>query len=176
MLLDPRALILLGANALLLYLTQLVNSAMATWPVYLFLLGPMVVLPALYLRHQSYFICTFLTGLWVDASMDVPFGFFTSLFLLVGAMIFTIRIRFRAEHNYHPILLAHGINFFLLVVLTLGTGQDYFHVSSYWIHVMITSLFSHIALLVVAPWFYNLERQLFEFCRVETEPEDLPLL
>lgn len=176
MFLDPRTLIMLGANALLLYLTQLVNSAMAAWPVYLFLLGPMVVLPALYLRHQSYFICTFLTGLWVDASMGVPFGFFTSLFLLAGAMIFTVRIRFRAEHNYHPILLAHAINFFLLAALTIGSGQDYFSVSSFWIQVVATSLCSHLALLVVAPWFYNLERQLFEICRVETEPEDLPLL
>jgi cell shape-determining protein MreD len=176
MLLDPRALIMLGANALLLYLTQLVNSATAAWPVYFFLLGPMVVLPALYLRHQSYFICTFLTGLWVDASMGVPFGFFTTLFLLVGAIIFSIRIRFRAEHNYHPILLAHGINFFLLLVLTLVTGREHFGVMNFWIQVLVTSFCSHLALLFVAPWFYNLERQLFEICRLETEPEDLPLL
>ncbi|PXA05451.1 hypothetical protein DDZ13_00860 [Coraliomargarita sinensis] len=176
MLLDPRALIMFGANALLLYLTQLVNSGMAGWPVYLFLLGPMIVLPALYLRHQSYFICTLLTGLWVDASLSVPFGFFTILFLIAGAMIFSVRIRFRAEHNYHPILLAHGINFFLLVALTVATGREYFGVASFWIQVVTTSLSSHLALLIIAPWFYNLERQLFEICHLETEPEDLPLL
>ena len=176
MFLDPRALILFGANVLLLFLMQLVNSAMAAWPIYLFLLGPMVVLPALYLRHQSYFICTFLTGLWVDASLSVPFGFFTTLFLFIGAMIFSIRIRFRAEHNYHPILLAHGINFFLMTGLIIATGRDSFTVASFWIQLLVTSFSSHLALLIVAPWFYNLERQLFEICRVETEPEDLPLL
>lgn len=176
MLLDPRALIMLGANALLLYLTQLVNSATAAWPVYLFILGPMIVLPALYLRHQSYFICTLLTGFWVDASLGVPFGFFTTLFLLTGAIIFSLRIRFRAEHNYHPILLAHGINLFLFIVLTLATGRDYFGVASFWIHVLTTLVCSHLALLLIAPWFFNFERQLFEICRVETEPEDLPLL
>lgn len=176
MLLDPRAIIMLGANALLLYLMQLVNSATAAWPVYLFLLGPMVVLPALYLRHQSYFICTLFTGFWVDASLSVPFGFFTTLFLLVGAIIFSVRIRFRAEHNYHPILLAHGINFFLLAVLTIATGHAYFGVASFWIQVLTTSVSSHLALLFVAPWFYNFERQLFEICHLETEPEDLPLL
>lgn len=176
MFLDPRAIILFGANVLLLFLTQLVNSAMAGWPIYLFMLGPMVVLPALYLRHQSYFICTVFTGFWVDASMGVPFGFFTTLFLVVGAMIFSVRIRFRAEHNYHPILLAHGINLFLLVSLTIASGQSEFGVVSFWIQVLVTSLSSHLALLIIAPWFFNLERQLFEICRVETEPEDLPLL
>lgn len=176
MLLDPRVIIMLGANVLLLYLAQLVNSATAAWPFYLFLLGPMIVLPALYLRHQSYFICTVLTGLWVDASLPAPFGFFTILFLIMGAAIFTVRIRFRAEHNYHPILLAHGINLFLLAALTIVTGREYFSVSGFWAQVLTTALCSHIVLLVVAPWFYNLERQLFEICRVETEPEDLPLL
>ncbi|HKK17830.1 MAG TPA: hypothetical protein VJ952_04030 [Opitutales bacterium] len=165
-----------GANALLLYLAQLVNSATAAWPLYFFILGPMIVLPALYLRHQSYFICTLLTGLWVDASLHVPLGFFTVLFLSVGAAIFSVRIRFRAEHNYHPILLAHGINLFLLIVLTVATGHEYFTVASFWIQVLATVLCSHLALLFIAPWFYNLERQLFEICHLETEPEDLPLL
>ena len=176
MFLDPRALILFGANALLLYLTQLVNSAAAGWPVYLFILGPMIVIPVLYLRHQSYFICTLLNGFGVECSLHVAFGFFTTLFLLAGAILFSVRIRFRAEHNYHPILLAHGINFFLLMALTVATGREHFGVAGFWLQVLTTSLCSHLALLVVAPWFFNLERQLFEIFRLETEPEDLPLL
>jgi hypothetical protein len=176
MLLDPRAIIMFGANALLIYLSQLINSAMSAWPVYLFLLGPMVVLPALYLRHQSYFICTLMTGFCMDAVLRVPFGFFTSLFLVAGAFIFSIRIRFRPEQNYHPILLAHLLNLFFLAALTLVTGWEYFGVASFWIQVLTTLFCSHLALLVVAPWFFNLERQLFEVCRMETEPEDLPLL
>lgn len=176
MFLDPRAIIMLGANALLIYLTQLINSATAAWPVYLLLLGPMVVLPALYLRHQSYFICVLLTGFWVDATFRVSFGFFTSLFLFVGAIIFSVRIRFRAEQNYHPILLAHGVNFFLLVALTIATGRDYFSIPSFWTQVLMTLFCSHLALLMVAPWFFNFERMLFRICHVETEPEDLPLL
>lgn len=176
MLLDPRAILLFGANALLLFLMLLVNSAMASWPVYLFLLGPMLVLPALYLRHRSYFVCIVLTGFWVDAALPVPFGFFTALFLGCGALIFMVRIRFRAEHNYHPILLAHAINFILLVTVTVVSGREYFGVTIFWIHVLSTSLFSHLALLVVAPWFFNLERLLFEICRLETEPDDFPVL
>ncbi len=176
MLLDPRAIVLFGANVLLIYLSQLVNSALSAWPVYFLLLGPLVVLPALYLRHQSYFICTLLTGLWLDAVLRAPFGFFTGLLLLAGAAIFFLRSRFRPEHNYHPLLLGHLVNLWLIVALTLALGRPHFGVASFWIQVLTTLCASHLALLVVAPWFYQLERLLFEICQLETEPEDLPLL
>lgn len=172
---DPRALILFGTNALLLFLTLQVNSALANWSLYLVLLGPMIVLPALYMRHSSFFVCTLATGLWVDAGLPAPFGLFTISFLCIGTLLFMARSRFRTEHNYHPILLAHVINFFAILLLMLAMGWGLFTSSGFWMHALITLLFSHLALLVIAPWFFNLERLLFEICRVETEPEDLPL-
>ena len=176
MLLDPRALLLFGANVLLLYLTLLVNSALAGWSIYLFLLGPMLVFPALYLRHQSYFICVLLTGLWVDAALPAPFGLFTLGFLCAGAFVFQMRIRFRAEHNYHPIVLAHGLNFFCILLVTLSLGIPNFSSLGFWFQVFVTSLASHLLLLVVAPWFFNFERMLFALCHMDTEPEDFPIL
>ncbi len=176
MLLDPRALLMFGANALLLHLMLMVDSALANWSIYLFLIGPMIVLPVLYLRHQSYFICTLATGLWVDAALPASFGLFTVCFLVAGALVFHLRIRFRAEHNYHPVLLAHGLNLFYLLVLTLFEGQGQFGAAGFWLHVLTTSLFSHLVLLLVAPWFFDLQRVLFEICRLDTEPEDYPML
>jgi cell shape-determining protein MreD len=176
MLLDPRAILLFGANALLLYLMLLVNSALAGWSLYLFVLGPMIVLPALYLRHQSYFICTFVSGLWVDAALPTPFGWFTTGFLLAGAFIFMARIRFRAEHNYHPILLAHGLNLFYVGLLCFSTGLPEWGRVAFWGQVLNTVLLSHLALLLVAPWFFNFERMLFSLFHLDVEPEDLPLL
>lgn len=176
MLLDPRAVLLFGANAVLLFLMLLVNSALAASPLYLLLLGPMVVLPALYLRHQSYFICTFFSGLWVDAALPVPFGLCTTGFLLCGAFVFMTRLRFRAEHNYHPILIAHGLNFFLIVLLSLAAGSPEWASVAFWTQVATTSLASHLALLAVAPWFFNFERMLFTLFHLDSEPEDLPLL
>jgi cell shape-determining protein MreD len=176
MFLDPRAILMFGANVLLLYLTLLVNSSLAEFSVYLLLLGPMLVLPALYLRHQSYFICTLFTGLWVDAALPSTFGLFTIGFLFAGAFIFQLRIRFRAEHNYHPIILAHVVNFFCIVMVSLSMGSTSFSNISFWLQIVVTSLVSHIALLVVAPWFFNLERMLFEICHLDRDPEDLPIL
>lgn len=176
MLLDPRAILMFGANVLLLYLTLLVNSALAGWSIYLLLLGPMLVFPALYLRHQSYFICTLGTGLWVDAALPAPFGLFTIGFLFAGAFVFQMRIRFRAEHNYHPVVLAHGLNFFCILLVTVAMGIAYFSSAAFWLQVVVTSLLSHLVLLGVAPWFFNFERMLFALCHLDTEPEDFPIL
>ena len=176
MFLDPRAILLFGANALLLYLTMLVNSALVGWSIYLLMLGPMLVFPVLYLRHQSYFICTVFSGLWVDAALPSSFGLFTAGFLFAGAFIFQMRIRFRAESNYHLIFLAHGVNFFCILLVTIAMGFAYITSLGFWLQVLVTSLASHLVLLIVAPWFFNFERMLFTLCRLEPEPDDLPIL
>lgn len=176
MLLDPRIIIMFGANVLLLYLNMLVNSALSSWSLYLVLLGPMLVLPAIFLRHRSYMLCTLLTGLWVDAALPATFGLMTLGFLAAGACIFQIRFRFRAEHNYHPILISHTCNLFCIALLSVVMGFQYLASSAFWIQVLLTTLLSHVILLVVAPWFFNLQRLLFELCHFETEPEDFPIV
>lgn len=172
---DPRILIFFGANALLLFLAQLVNSGTSAWPCHFFLLGPMVVLPTLYLRQYSHQICSLLSGLWVDASMGVPFGLFATLFLFAGTGLYLMRSRFRAEHNYHPVLLAQVVNLFLLAGLTLVAGRGQFHVPSFWIHLAATLICSQAVLILVGPWFFNLERQLLEIFQLDSKPEEMPL-
>lgn len=175
MLLDPRILIMFGANALLLYLSCLVNSTLAALPCYLILFGPMLVLPSLYMRHRSYFLCTLLSGLWVDAALPSTFGFFTISFLIAGALICFARIRFRAEHNYHPILLAHASNAFFILLLTLSADFELLKLSNYWIQVVFSLLLSHLALFLIAPWFFNLQRLLLELFHFDSQPEDFPI-
>jgi len=176
MLFDPRVLILFGANALLLHLTLMVNSALAGWSLYLVLIGPMVVLPALYLHRNAFFVCTLLTGLWVDAALPSPFGLFTIGLLAMGTWLLLLRIRFRAEQNLHPVVLAHLANLAAVLLLLLASSQGALDRPGFWLHAFVTLLVSHLALLVVAPWFFNLERLLFELCHLETEPEDLPFV
>ena len=88
MFLDPRAILFFGANALLLYLTMLVNSALVGSSIYLLILGPMLVFPVLYLRHQSYFICTLLTGLWVDAALPLALAYLPWAFSSQARLLF----------------------------------------------------------------------------------------
>lgn len=171
---DPRSLILFGANVLLLYLMQLLNSALAGWSLYLFLLGPMVILPALYLRHSAAFLCALLTGLWVDASLPAPFGWFTLSFIIANAFLYQMRLRFRPEYNDHPVLLAHLANFLFFIALSFGPARELAAEPAYWLRIGTDLLISHLVLLPVAPWFFQLERLLFDLLRVETEPENLP--
>lgn len=176
MLLDPRILILFAANALLLFLCLLVNSSLAPYSLCLVLLGPMLVLPALYLNHRSFFICTLASGLWVDAALPSTFGLFTCGFMVLGTGITAARMRFRAEHNYHPNLLAHAVNLGCIGLLTLSEGLTLLSSPAFWTQLLTTLLLSHAALLIVAPWFFHLERLLFELCHVDTEPDDFPML
>ncbi len=172
---DPRSILLFGCNALLLFLVQLVNSSLANWSLHLVLFGPMLVLPALYLRHGSFFLCILLTGLWIDAALPVSYGSFTISFLIAGTGIFAMRHRFRTEHNYHPLVIAHTVNLASILLLAVSMGKGALTSPGYWIQVTVTLLLSHLTLLAVAPWFFNFERMLFSLLPVDTEPEDLPI-
>lgn len=171
---DPRLLLFFGLNALLLFLTLRVNSATASLSIYLVILGPMIIFPALYMRHGAFFVCTLLTGLWVDAALPSPFGLFTLLFLIAGTAIFHWRIRFRVEHNYHPAILAHTLNLVAIFALTISTAYEWIGVLEFWIQFSITLFVSHLTLLLIAPWFFDLQRLLLDICRLEAEPEDFP--
>lgn len=173
---DPRGILFFGVNVLLLHLCLMVNSALAGTSIYLFLLGPMLVLPALYMRHSAYFLCILATGFWVDAALPTAFGLFTIGFLSAGAIIFPMRMRFRAERNYHPAVIAHTTNLFLIIIATASTISLAHNVSTFWIQLSITLLLSHLLLLGLAPWFFNLQRLLLEVLHLDPDPEDLPLL
>lgn len=173
---DLRAILFFFANALLLHLCLMINSALAGFAVYLFMLGPMLVLPSLYMRHSAYFLCILATGLWVDAALPLQFGVFTLGFLVAGAVVFPLRMRFRAERNYHPALIAHATNLFLSAIATISAVGKIEIVSTFWIQLSLTLILSHSLLLFIAPWFFNFQRLLLEVLHLDPDPEDLPLL
>ncbi|MGB0290079.1 MAG: hypothetical protein ACPGC0_02680 [Opitutales bacterium] len=167
MLIDSRAFIFLGANLLLFYLVQLVNSSLASLGIYLLLLGLMPVLPALYLKPRSAFICILLSGLWIDAACPVPFGFFTALFLLAGTLTSLLRHRLRPEHSF--------FNLGVILILTLRKGAGNYFVLELWIQTALVILTSSLALLLITPWFFRFQRMLISFFRLDPEPEGLPI-
>jgi rod shape-determining protein MreD len=175
MLIDPRAFIFLGANILLLYLAQLVNNSLAGAGVYLFLLGAIPVMPALYLRYRSALLCILISGLWVDAAFPVPFGLFTIAFLFAGTLTSLLRTRLRPEHSYHPFILTHWINAAAILFLSLVKGFGNYTVSELWIQTFITIALSSLALLLITPWFLQFQRMLIQLFHLDPEPEDLPL-
>jgi hypothetical protein len=111
MIFDKRILLLFASNVLLLHLMLLVNSSITFAGFNLFILGPLFIIAPLYLRADQFFITSLLTGFWVDAALPTPFGLVTLLMLSIGSFILLIRLRFRAEKNFHPALLAQIANF-----------------------------------------------------------------
>ena len=177
MIFDKRSLLLFASNVLLLHLMLLINSSITIAGFNLFILGPIFIIAPLYLRADQFFITTVLTGFWVDAALPTPFGLVTLLMLTIGSFILLIRLRFRAEKNFHPSLLAHIAN------LITGATLFYFSVSASFTDFFIlfsTSFIelvaSHLALLFIAPWFFNFQRALFSIFETKTEPESLPFV
>ena len=171
---DPRGILFFGANALLLHLSLMVNSALAGSSLYLFLLGPMLVLPALYMRHSAYFLCTLASGLLIDAALPLPHGVYTLSFLAAGALVFFMRMRFRAENNYHPSLIAHAVNLLLIAITTLPSVGTASGALSFWPQIALTVALSHLVLLLVAPWFFNLQRLLLELLHLDPSLKTCP--
>ena len=176
MIFDRRILIFLTTNFLLLHLMLLVNSGITFAAINLFVLGPACILPALYLRADHFFMTAIITGLWIDAALPSLFGMMTVLIPTIGTFILLTRRRFRAEKNFHPCLLAHLANFSLALAIIYTLIIE--GASSYNLVVVhsIEFALSHLILLFVAPWFFNLQRLLFSISDSKTEPESLPFI
>ena len=176
MVFDKRIFIFLFTNRLLIQLMLLVNSGIPFVGLNLYLLGPVFILPPLYLRADHFFITSTLSGLWIDAALPTPFGFFTIMNLVIGTLILQTRLRFRAEKNYHPCLLAHASNAVTFSLLTIAYSLGSNHSFDIILSSVIELSLSHLTLIVIAPWFFNLQRVLFSIFDSKTEPESLPFV
>ncbi len=177
MIFDKRSLLLFASNALLLHIMLLINSSITFVGFNLFILGPLFIIAPLYLRSDQFFITSLLTGFWVDAALPTPFGVVTLLMLTIGSLILLIRLRFRAETNFHPTLLAQIANFIAgitLFYLSTDTNLIDFRIplSASFIELII----SHVALLIIAPLLFNFQRSLFSIFKTKTDPESLPFV
>lgn len=172
---DPRAFIFLGSNVLLLYLFQLVNSVLASSFIYLILLGPMLVFPALFMRHRSASFCLIITGIWIDTNIPATFGIFTISFYGLGTFLFLLRHRFRLEHNFHPHIIGQVINLLLILSLSFSNGWAHLLNKEIWIQTTSIILCSALCLFVISSWFFNFQRMLIELFHLNSEPEDLPI-
>ena len=165
-------IILFAANMLLFSLCSMVNSQLATFSLYIVLLGLIPIMPALYLRYPSFLFCSALSGLFVDAGLASVYGLFTCGFPLIGILIRWIRLRFRSGSGYRLVLLANLTNIGCIILLHLSHNLKHFFQPALWIQFLVITLFSQIILLVVAPWFFRFEWMLFELFNLELQSED----
>ena len=178
MIFDKRCLLLFLSNALLFHIMLLINSSITFVGFNFILLGPLFIIAPLYLRADQFFITSLLTGFWVDAALPTPFGLMTLLIITIGSLILITRLRFRAEKNFHPTLLAHAANFTTIMVLFyyLILKNDFYDLLTLIPVSLIEIVISHLVLIFITPWFFNLQRSLFSIFGAKTEPESLPFI
>ena len=169
---DMRILVFWAANLLLFFLSAMVNSSLAPFSLYLILLGPMLVLPALYFKYPSLMLCSFITGLSIDALLPTPYWFFVYGLPAIALFIRYIRGHFRTENSYRFILLAHIANLATIVSLSLSQGIYFGQISTSLVQVLAITLLSHAILPIVASWFFSFERLLFQLLDIGHANED----
>ena len=168
---DPRIYVLFTANALLFILSMLVNSRLAPFSLYLILFGLMLILPAIYFKYTSLIVCSFISGLFVDALLPQPYWLFAYGFPVVSLFIRSIRRHFRTETSYRFVSLAHIANSLCILLLCLGQ-MVYLHRFAVGIPVLTILLLSHLVLPLLAPWFFNFERSLLQILNVDHPHEE----
>lgn len=152
------------ANGLLAFFIGQVNHSLTVFSVYLYLSGLFLVFPAITLSFLPGLICVFITGLWVDARLPLPFGTSATFFALGFTVAFLVRVSLRRPYNFSLVLVALGLNSLLYFCLFIYCGGTALHSVSYWIHGFIDLIISSFVLVLIGGWFYNLQRALFSAC------------
>ena len=154
---DPRWIVIVLANALLVFLGGQLNHYLAHWSVSVFLLGAAIPLAGLRLRFQPGLIAMFLSGLLIDAAR--PPVFFGSSALLY-ATLFTcwhaIRLRLKRDGLAPQIIGALLANIVLYFAQPLLLGIDVAKGTTLSRLVVDLSL-SELAVALVIPWFFALQ-------------------
>jgi len=166
---DPRWLIILLANLLLWWLVALANNYLANWSVHLYLGGLVVVFSALRLDPRHGLAATLLTGLCYDALEPVPFGASMILLGLVHATLVYGRQRFPREGAVFGIVVALLANLFLIIALSFLLIGASPRPGDAWLRIFVDLLASQLVILVVTPWFLELQNQALAWAQIHPE-------
>ena len=155
---DPRWIVIVAANTLLVFLGGQLNHYLAHLPVSVFLHGLFLPVAALRLRFRPALLAVFLSGLVVDAARPVPFG---SSALLLAALLtcwHALRSRLPREGVAPGLigaLIANTVLFFAQPLL-LGAPAAGSATAS---RIVVDVLASQLAVVLLGAWFFALQEQ-----------------
>jgi rod shape-determining protein MreD len=166
---DPRWLIVFLANLLLWWLVGLANNYLASFSVHLYLGGLFIVYASLRLDWKHGFIALVLTGLMYDAVEPVPFGTSMVLFALVHATLLYGRQRFPREGVVFGIVVALLANLFLIIALSFLLIGANPRPGDAWLRIFVDLLASQLVIVLITPWFLELQTQAMELAQIHPE-------
>ena len=169
---DSRILLFWAASLFLFLLTMLVNSRLAGLSLYLILIGPMLIMPALKLQSPALILYCLITGLSIDALLPQNYWLFIFGLPFIGLIIRSIRGYFRTEASYRLVLLAHIANLACILLLSIYQGVHHGQIVASLPQIVAIITLSHTILFIVAPWFFSFERILFHLLNIEFAQDD----
>lgn len=166
-----RWIIVLLANLLLVFLVAELNHGLAIWSLHIFIGGLLVTFGSLHLGLKQGLLANGITGLFLDAAIPLPFGVTFLLIMVCHTVIFSIRGNFARENIGSGLLIAVVLNLVLMLAYGLLAARGTPAPGIFWTRIGLDLLLSTIAIAVIAPWFFSLQRTTLTFVGVDLEAE-----
>ena len=155
-----RRLLALFLSALLLWsLIAIANHYLAPWHVYLFVGGLFVTYGALQLPLRTGLYASLLAGLLCDAGAGTSFGLHAVLFGLAHGLLFNFRGRLDRDVTVVQLVVALLVNLALFLGLSLTQISALPAPGAAWLRLLWDLLWSQLALALLAPWFFAVQRR-----------------
>jgi len=155
-----RRILALFFSALLLWsLIAITNHYLASWQVYLFVGGLFVVYGALQLPLRAGLYASLLAGLLCDAGAGTRFGLHAVLFGLAHGLVFNLRGRLDRDGTVVRVVVALLTNLALFLGLSLTQISALPAPGAAWLRLLWDLLWSQLALVLIAPWFFAVQRR-----------------
>lgn len=153
---DPRWIVIVLANTLLVFLSGQLNHYLGHFSVSAFLFGLALPVAGLRLRVRPGLIAMLLSGLAIDAGRPVPFGSSALILAVLFVCWHAVRSRLPREGAAPSVvgaLVANAVLFAaqpFLLGATLASGAT-------WGRVAVDLLLSESAVVLIGPWFFALQ-------------------
>jgi hypothetical protein len=168
---EPRWIIVLAANLLMMVMVAQINHYLAAWSLYLYAGGLLVLFPAFHLTLRHGMKATVLTALFVDAAMPVPYG--TSLFLFCAAHLALnrLRSRFPRQEDAVGLMAALAANLIIFLALSAFLASGHPPPAAYWHRLIADLAVSQGFVLLAGGWFLALQRKALLLYGINLEEE-----
>lgn len=165
MLSDPRWLILIIGNCILLFLMQLINDTLATVTIYLCPYALFIFAPSILVPYTTGLPSVFVIGLFLDAASALPPGTTALILVIVYTACSWFHQKFKTYSSWHNVLILQCTNAIIFAFLGVFINPSNYVSGYYWASIFINLCFSQLALLFIAPWFLALQCSLFNLFR-----------
>ncbi len=170
---EPRYLILILSNLVLIASTQLANHGLSITGITLLPYGLLVVFPAIHLPVVPAFLIAVFTGLWIDASYPVSLGLFVFLLPVLTYFALRLRIKLQRDNPWHGLSLGLALNAALILALALALGFPQLANPAYWGRLAVDFVAGQIVVFAVARWFFDFQFRLLQLTGIDILEEEL---